>query len=57
MLNLLLIIGVILFILWLLGFSIGFLAGPILWIILVVGIILLDYLAVPASGETSSPNI
>ena len=40
MLSLLLIIGIILFILWLLGFSIGFLAGPILWIILVVAIIL-----------------
>ncbi len=40
MLALLLIIGIILFILWILGFSIGFLTGPILWIILVVAIIL-----------------
>ena len=39
MLSLLLIIGIILFILWILGFSVGFLAGPILWIILVVAII------------------
>jgi hypothetical protein len=35
------VIGIILFILWILGFSIGFLAGPILWIILVVAAILL----------------
>jgi hypothetical protein len=41
MLTLLLVIGIILFILWLLGFSIGFLAGPILWITLVVAVILL----------------
>ena len=40
MLTLLLVIGIILFILWLLGFSIGFLAGPILWIILVIAVIL-----------------
>ena len=40
MLSLLLVIGIILFILWILGFSIGFLAGPILWIILVVAIIM-----------------
>jgi hypothetical protein len=41
MLSLLLVIGIILFILWILGFSVGFLAGPLLWIILVVAIILL----------------
>jgi hypothetical protein len=41
MLTLLLVIGIILFILWILGFSLSFLAGPILWIILVVAIILL----------------
>lgn len=41
MLSLLLVIGIILFILWILGFSIGFLAGPILWVILVIAIILL----------------
>ena len=40
MLTLLLVIGIILFILWILGFSIGFLAGPFLWIILVVAVIL-----------------
>ena len=40
MLTLLLVIGIILFILWILGFSIGFLTGPILWIILVVAAIL-----------------
>jgi len=40
MLALLLVIGIILFVLWILGFSIGFLAGPILWIILVVAVIL-----------------
>ena len=40
MLTLLLIIGIILFILWILGFSIGFLTGPILWIILVIAVIL-----------------
>ena len=39
MLTLLLVIGIILFILWLLGFSIGFLTGPILWILLVIAII------------------
>jgi hypothetical protein len=47
MLTLLLVIGVILFILWVLGFSIGFLAGPILWIILVIGIILVIIWLVP----------
>jgi hypothetical protein len=40
MLSLLLVIGIILFILWILGFSVGFLTGPILWIILVVAIIM-----------------
>jgi len=40
MLTLLLVIGIILFILWLLGFSLHFIAGPILWILLVIGIIL-----------------
>jgi hypothetical protein len=41
MLTLLLVIGIILFILWILGFSLSFLTGPILWIILVVAIILM----------------
>lgn len=40
MLSLLLVIGIILLILWILGLSVGFLTGPILWVILVVGIIL-----------------
>ena len=41
MLGLLLIIGLILLVLWVLGFSIGFIAGPILWILLVIAIIFL----------------
>jgi hypothetical protein len=47
MLTLLLVIGIILFILWVLGFSIGFLTGPLLWILLVVGIILVIIWLVP----------
>jgi Family of unknown function (DUF5670) len=47
MLTLLLVIGIVLFILWLLGFSIGFLTGPILWILLVIGIILVIIWLVP----------
>jgi hypothetical protein len=39
MLTLLLIIGAILLILWLLGLLVGFIAGPFLWIILVIAII------------------
>ena len=41
MLSVLLIIGIILLVLWLLGFSVGFLAGPILWILLVIALIFL----------------
>ena len=41
MLSILLIIGIILLVLWILGFSIGFLAGPILWILLVIAVIFL----------------
>lgn len=41
MLGLLLIIGLVLLILWVLGFSIGFIAGPFLWILLVIAIIFL----------------
>jgi len=47
MLSLLLIVGIILFVLWLLGFSLGFLTGPLLWILLVIGIILLIIWLVP----------
>jgi len=47
MLTLLLVIGIILFILWILGFSIGFLAGPILWILLAIGIIFVIIWLVP----------
>jgi hypothetical protein len=41
MFNLLIIIAVILLILWLLGFTLHFLAGPLLWILLILGIIFL----------------
>jgi 4-hydroxybenzoate polyprenyltransferase len=47
MLSLLLVIGIILFILWILGFSIGFLSGPLLWILLIIGIILVISWLVP----------
>jgi hypothetical protein len=47
MLNLLLIIGVILLILWLLSLVLHFIAGPFLWIILVIAIILLIIWLVP----------
>jgi hypothetical protein len=47
MLSVLLIIGIILLVLWVLGFSIGFLAGPLLWILLVIGIIFLIIWLVP----------
>jgi hypothetical protein len=47
MLNLLVIIGVILLILWLLGLLIGFIGGPFLWVLLVIGIILLIVWLVP----------
>ena len=55
MLTLLLVIGIILFILWILGFSVGFLAGPILWIILVVAIILVIIWLVQRVSETLVP--
>ena len=41
MLNLFVIIAIILLILWLLGFTLHFLAGPILWILLIIGVIFL----------------
>jgi hypothetical protein len=47
MLNLLVIIGVILLILWLLGLLLQFIAGPVLWVLLVIGIILLIVWLVP----------
>ena len=47
MLTLLLVIGIILFVLWLLGFSLHFIAGPLLWILLIIGIILLIIWLVP----------
>jgi hypothetical protein len=40
MLGILLVVGIVLLVLWVLGFSIGFLAGPILWIVLVVAAVL-----------------
>jgi hypothetical protein len=40
MINLLVIIAIILLILWLLGITLHFLAGPILWVLLVIGIVL-----------------
>ena len=41
MLNLLVVIGIIILILWLLGLTLNFISGPILWILLVIGIIFL----------------
>jgi hypothetical protein len=41
MLNLLVLIGIIILVLWLLGLVLHFIAGPILWILLVIGIIFL----------------
>jgi len=47
MLGVLLIIGLILLVLWVLGFAIGFIAGPFLWILLVIGIVFLIIWLVP----------
>jgi hypothetical protein len=41
MLNLLVLIAIIILVLWLLGLVLHFLAGPVLWILLIVGIIFL----------------
>lgn len=41
MLGFLWIIAIIILVLWLLGLLIGFIAGPFLWVLLVIGIILL----------------
>jgi hypothetical protein len=47
MLNLLVVIGIVILILWLLGLLLHFITGPILWILLVIGIILLIIWLVP----------
>jgi hypothetical protein len=47
MLGILLVVGIILLVLWVLGFSIGFLAGPILWILLVIAIVLVISWLIP----------
>lgn len=41
MLGFLWVIAIIILVLWLLGLLIGFIAGPFLWVLLVIGIILL----------------
>ena len=41
MLSLLWIIAIVILILWLLGLVIGFITGPVLWVLLVIGIIFL----------------
>jgi hypothetical protein len=43
MLALLLIVGIILFVLWILGLTLNFITGPLLWIILVVAAILIIF--------------
>jgi hypothetical protein len=47
MLKLLLIVGIVLLILWVLGISIGFLAGPILWVLLVIAVVLVISWLIP----------
>ncbi len=47
MLNFLWLIALIILVLWLLGLLIGFIAGPFLWVLLVIGIILLIIWLVP----------
>jgi hypothetical protein len=47
MLGILLVVGIILLVLWVLGFSIGFLAGPILWILLIIAIVLVISWLIP----------
>jgi hypothetical protein len=41
MLNLLVVVAMVLIVLWLLGFLLHFIAGPLLYILLVIGIIFL----------------
>jgi len=43
MLGYLWLIALIILVLWLLGLLIGFIAGPFLWVLLVIGIILLVF--------------
>jgi len=43
MLNFLWLIAVIILVLWLLGLLIGFIAGPFLWVLLVIGVVLLIF--------------
>jgi hypothetical protein len=47
MLNLLVLIAVIILIIWLLGLVLNFLSGPILWILLIIGIVFLIAWLVP----------
>jgi len=47
MLGFLWLIALIILVLWLLGLLLGFIAGPFLWVLLVVGIILLIFWLVP----------
>jgi hypothetical protein len=47
MLNLLVLIAVIILIIWLLGLVLNFLTGPILWILLIIGIVFLIAWLVP----------
>ncbi|MFU8796278.1 MAG: DUF5670 family protein [Dehalococcoidia bacterium] len=46
MLGFLWLIAIIILVLWLLGLLIGFIAGPFLWVLLVIGVILLIFWAV-----------
>jgi hypothetical protein len=47
MLNLLVLIAVIILIIWLLGLVLNFISGPILWILLIIGIVFLIAWLVP----------
>jgi hypothetical protein len=47
MLNLLVLIAVIILIIWLLGLILNFISGPILWILLIIGIVFLIAWLVP----------
>jgi hypothetical protein len=47
MLGILLVVGIVLLVLWVLGFSIGFLAGPILWIVLVAAAVMVIMWLIP----------
>ncbi|MFO7712563.1 MAG: DUF5670 family protein [Dehalococcoidia bacterium] len=43
MLGFLWLIAIIILVLWLLGLLIGFIAGPFLWVLLVIGVVLLIF--------------